>query len=39
MNFFKKSGKDKAEPSKAELALLNSNNWEEEIQEDRKSDV
>ena len=31
MNFFGK--KAKAEPSKAEMALLNSNNWEEEIHE------
>ena len=34
MNFFKKPAKGTAaEPSKAEMALLNSNNWDEEITE------
>jgi twitching motility protein PilT len=34
MNFFKKTPKaGSAEPSKAEMALLNSNNWDDEIHE------
>lgn len=33
MNFFGKKKAGSAEPSKAEMALLNSNNWEEEITE------
>ena len=33
MNFFGKKKAGAVEPSKAELALLNSNNWEEEITE------